>query len=441
MSGLSLMHARGLWLLLGVLPVVLLYILKTKRTRVRVSSTWLWLGGQKDLQARSPWKKLTREMTLLFELLALAALALALGAPACRGRSIVGQHVAIVVDLSASMQTVDDRTRRARIAEARDAARRLVDGLAAGSDAMLVGAGRDARVLFALGRDRNALRAAIDRAIAQEVEGDLASGVTLAIDRLRPLAGDRRVFVVTDGATARLETLRTGPIPMQLVRVGHAQDNAAIVRMDVRSARQGREGETVQAFALVANHGETARDVYVTARREGDTEIVASRRLTIEPHHREPVLLSFPAQASDVGRGLVVDLAPHDALAADDVAYGRIPPGAQLPVVLVSRAESPWIHRALTSDPFATLTSLSPDATEPPPADALVVYDGLCPAALPARNDVLVFAPPPGRCADVTVEGSVAAPYITSYANTDPRFRFLTMDGVHLASATPLRLG
>ena len=438
---MSLMHVKGLWLLLGILPIVLLYVLKTKRTKIRVPSTWLWLGGQKDLQARSPWKKLTREMTLLFELLALAALALALGAPACRGRTIVGQHVAIVLDLSASMQTRDDRTHHARIEDARATARRLVDQLGAGSDAMLVGAGRDARVLFALGRDRSALRSAIDHASAQEVEGDLGAGVTLAIDRLRPLAGERRVYIVTDGATARLDALHTGPIPLQLVTVGHPQDNVAIVRMDVRSARQGREAETVQAFALVANHGETPRDVYVTAHREGETEVVASRRLRIEPHQREPVLLAFPAVATDVGRGLVVDVSPHDALASDDVAYGRIPPGAQLPVVLVANGDSPWISRALASDPFVTLTRRATSATEPFPADALVVFEGVCPATLPAQNDVLVFAPPTGRCADTTVLDAVQGPSITSYTNTDERFRFLTMDGVHFASATPLRLG
>jgi hypothetical protein len=138
---------------------------------------------------------------------------------------------------------------------------------------------------------------------------------------------------------------------------------------------------------------------------------------------------------------VVVDVSPHDALAVDDVAYGRIPPGAQLPVVLVARGESQWIGRALSSDPYVSLTRLAPDSTEVPALDALVVYDGICPATFPARNDVLIFAPPAGRCADVTVEAPVEAPSITSYTNTDPRFRFLTMDGVHIAAATPLRLG
>ena len=41
---------------------------------------------------------------------------------------------------------------------------------------------------------------------------------------------------------------------------------------------------------------------------------------------REPVVLNFPLGATDVGRGLVVELSPRDALAVDDVA--RLPGAA-----------------------------------------------------------------------------------------------------------------
>jgi hypothetical protein len=209
----------------------------------------------------------------------------------------------------------------------------------------------------------------------------------------------------------------------------------------MRTARQGRQPETVQVFALIANHGEHPRDVYVTVRREGDADVVASRRLRVDPGAREPVILSFPLAPGDVGRGVVLDLDPHDALATDDVAYGRIPPGAQLPVVLVMRGESPWVQRALESDPDVRLTPLPADQLATAPPGALLVLHGLCPDPLPAGHDVLVFAPPAGRCSDVTVGASVEAPSITSYQHTDARFRFLTMDGVHIADGTPLQLG
>ncbi len=439
---MRLMHLPGLWLLLGLVPIVLLYVLKTRRIRMRVPSTWLWMSAQRDLQARTPFKRLQRELPLFLELLALALLALAISAPACRGRSLVGEHVAIVLDVSASMSARDERTGRRMIDDARIAARRIVDSLAFGSDAMLVTSGRDARVLFALGRDRGALRRGIDRANALDVEGDLTSAVALALDRLRPLSGTRRVIVVTDGATARVDELPSGAIPVQLVTVGRPLDNVAIVRTDVRAARQaGSEGDTVQAFALVANFGARAREVFVTARREHQTEVLASRRIRLEPGRREAMTLSFPLGVEDIGSGLLIEVEPRDAMPLDDIAYGRIPSGSVLPVFLVARGDAPWVRRALQADPSVVLTALTPDEPLRPTDGALVVFHGLCPSALPPRNDVVVFAPPPGRCADVTVGPAIDAPEITSYVNTDARFRFLTMDGVHLVRATPLALG
>ena len=42
MGGLSLLAPKGLWLLGLLAPLVVLYILKIRRQRRRVASTWLW---------------------------------------------------------------------------------------------------------------------------------------------------------------------------------------------------------------------------------------------------------------------------------------------------------------------------------------------------------------------------------------------------------------
>src|SRR5450432_4303229 len=100
---IELKAASGLWLLGLLVPLVLLYVLKIRRQRVTVSSTWLWAAAARDLAAKSPFKRLVPQVPLALELLALALLALALARPATRGGQISADHVAIVVDTSASM--------------------------------------------------------------------------------------------------------------------------------------------------------------------------------------------------------------------------------------------------------------------------------------------------------------------------------------------------
>lgn len=135
----------GLWLLGLLVPLVLLYILKVRRQRLRVASTWLWAQAQRDLMAKSPFKRLIMQVPLVLQALALILLALALARPATRGGAIIGDHVAIIVDTSASMgaKTADGTT---RMEAARAAAKNVIAALGPGADAMLVEAGSDANI-------------------------------------------------------------------------------------------------------------------------------------------------------------------------------------------------------------------------------------------------------------------------------------------------------
>jgi hypothetical protein len=55
---LELLNPSGLWMLSALVPLVILYILKVQRQRLKVPSTWLWAAAQRDLLARSPFKRL-----------------------------------------------------------------------------------------------------------------------------------------------------------------------------------------------------------------------------------------------------------------------------------------------------------------------------------------------------------------------------------------------
>lgn len=442
MGGLHFGDPKGLLLLAGLIPLVVLYVLKIKRRRQRVSSTWLWATAQRDLLAKHPFRKLVPELPLLLEILALAALALALSRPSTRGGAIDGDHVAIVLDTSASMATRvgGPAGPSTRMDAARRAAAGVVSQLAPGADAIVIEAARDARVVAPLDRDPRRLQSAIAAVVAREVEGDLAAAVALAADRLRSLGGRQHIVVVTDGALASDDPLVVSGIPTEVLQVGDEEDNAAIVRIDVRSGQDaGSHHEQVQVFAMVQSFASRPREAYVTLSLEGRVEPVASRRLLLQPADKLPVVLTFEPRAEDHGLGLLVQLAPGDAEPADDVAYGRVPASLRMPVVVASDAAYSWTTRAIEADPNVDLQRLSIGqlATVNVDPDALVIVEGGCPAALPGR-DALVLAPRGGSCFGVDVGAPVDNPPITSWETGDARLRFLTLDGVHVAKALGL---
>jgi hypothetical protein len=445
---IELIAPAGLALLALLVPLVVLYILKVRRKRLRVASTWLWAVAQRDLMARAPFKRLLVQLPLILQALAVFALGLALARPATRSREVLGDHVAIIVDTSASMSALSPKPGGrpeetvARIELAKAKARELVASLRPSSDAMILEAGREATVVSPLERDTRRIQRAIDRLAVRDLEGDLGPAIALAADRLRQLGGSSRIVVVTDGHLARRGALSAAAIPIEVMIVGAPVDNAAIVRVDVRSGvAQLDAREEVQAFVVVANYGRAPRDVFVTMREDNASDVLASRRVLVAPGEKQPTVLTFHPTPGDYRRGLIIEITPHDDMSIDDVAYARVPAGDTLPVYLVSPdgKPSPWLARAFAADRGAAVhvAALSELETKRIAPDALVVVQGACPAELPG-GDLLIVAPPMGSCFGTRVGALIEHPLMTSWATGDPRMRFLTLDGVHVARANAL---
>ncbi len=433
---LELKAPSGLWLLGLLLPLLLLYVLKIRRQRVTVSSTWLWAAAARDLAAKSPFKRLVARVPLLLELLALCMLALSLARPASRGGHIAGDHVAIVLDTSASMGTIEPDG-RSRMAHARDAASSVIAALAPGAEAVIVEAGRDAHVVSPMDSDRRRLEASVAKLEASDAEGRMTQAIATASSQLRPYERGARLVVVSDGALADRDAFASSNLPLELVRVGSPVENAAIVRLDIGSSEDPlTHRERMQAFAMVQNYGQKPRSLYVTLSMRNVVQPLASRRIDLGPGERSPVVLGFEPAPGDVGAGLIVELSPHDALASDDRAYGRVPSSAKLQVIMAPPKGNAWVARALASDPNVELlgSSLSGLPNAGVAADALIVLNGACPVNAPG-GDLLILDPPPGPCGTSVVGSQIEVPAVTSWVEVDPRLRFLSLDGVELRSA------
>lgn len=432
----ALGNPQGLWALGLLVPLVALYVLKIRRQRVTVASTWLWQAAARDMLARSPWQRLRGRLLLFLEGLALTALAVALARPALSGSSITSEHLALIIDASASM--LADSGGEPRFAAAKASAERVLAALAPGADVLLIEAGAEPRVVGPADRDLSRLRARLRAMQARGVEGHLERAIVLANDQLSQRAGSRRIVVISDdGGLA--EPLPQTRVPVSVVRVGQPVDNAGIVRLDVgRAAEPGGTNarERVEVFAEVASFGKSARDVFVTLKQRNSPTLLASRKLRLEPGQKAPVVLGFEAAPADTGTGLVVELSPHDALAIDDSAYGRVPPSRRLTAIASPAHQSPWFERALLADPDLELLGvpLAELGTSGIGDDALVVVSGACPADLPGA-DFVILNPPPGACRGAVVGQALEAPVVTSWDRSDPRLRFITLDGVSIARA------
>src|SRR5436189_6313199 len=106
----------GAGLLLAVLAT---YLLRPRRPARRISSTFLWLAALNDLQAAKPWRRVPPSVILLLQLLAVAAISLALARPLVLSAESSGPYSVALLDGSASMQATDVPPSRLEAATAR----------------------------------------------------------------------------------------------------------------------------------------------------------------------------------------------------------------------------------------------------------------------------------------------------------------------------------
>jgi hypothetical protein len=442
------------WLGLTV-PLLLLYVLKRRRQVRVVGSTLLWEQALRDLRAERPWRRLIPQVSLLLQLLALVAGALALARPVGAGTAPAGARVAVVIDASASMAARDPGAQRSRHAEAVARARALVRHLPPGGEALVVEAATPPVVVAPATADATALERALSGLRVRGGRADLTAALALAAERLRGARPGSRVVLYTDAAEDAEVSLDTRGVPVEVRRVGGEQaTNSGIVAVDVRPRPEEGAPDRCEIFVRVAHHGPRPADLFVTASVDG-RGLVASRRITVRPDAAEAVVLVADLAPDEAARAPVVTVAlaaaighpeasTGDALALDDIAVVPSPGARRLPVFAVGDPPAP-VMRALRADSEVDLytTSLERLAARPadaPPLDGLFVYTGRTPPDLPV-GDAVAFAPLEATAFGVELGPEVVAPRIVSWDENDLRLRFVTFSDVHLDRARTVRGG
>jgi hypothetical protein len=106
---MTLLAPWALWLLALGGAVIALYLLKIKRRAATVPALDFWLQLAGRTKVHSLWDRLKRLLSMLLWLVVVACLALAVGNPLLSLGSIKPRAIAVVIDNSASMQTLESQ--------------------------------------------------------------------------------------------------------------------------------------------------------------------------------------------------------------------------------------------------------------------------------------------------------------------------------------------
>jgi hypothetical protein len=453
-------------------PLVLLYFLKLKRREAPVSSTLLWKRAVQDLQVNSPFQRLRNNLLLILQLLLLALVLLALTEPIWKNVEARDNRLVLVVDRSASMQTIE-AAGRTRLELAKEAARQIVEDMGAHDEIMVIAFADRASVVCSFTNDKGLLERRIDAIEPTDGTSRLQDAMTLAEAHSTPVGEDigittnpwapAHLVLISDGRVADASEMVLRRATMEYIRVGEATDNVGVVSMDVR--RNHEQPEIVNIVARVRNLGTTPAQRDVSVSIDG---VVKSVRGTGElapnvvehpkgvggeteflsdlPPEGSEVVTSFEIPHPTAGR-IELSLSGSDALPADDRAFGTVEAPRPVSTLLVTPGNY-FLKLALASLPGKPPDIVSPEQYEKMPDDQLleagrlkydlVVFDAHSTDRLPPGNYMFFGGIP--EIPDVKITGRVENELIVDWDSTHPVLRHVEVELIHVFAWNRLEL-
>ena len=168
------------FLLLLLIPVIVMYFLKLKRSRQEIPSLLLWQQVIADQRVNAPFQKFRRNLLLWLQLLLLTLLALAAAQPFIRGRDSLAKNLPILIDCSASMGAIDAGTKKTRLELAKDQIRPIIDNMLPDQRIILIEVHNTAKQLTELTNNKTELKQALDQLEVVDVGSRLEDALAQA---------------------------------------------------------------------------------------------------------------------------------------------------------------------------------------------------------------------------------------------------------------------
>ena len=399
------------------LPLLLIpYLIRHKPRRIVFSSLLLFTEPSTRSGGR-PLGRLRLPLIFFLQLLLLTLLILALGEPVFSVRT---SNIAIVLDNSASMQTLEGQ--RTRFALAQEKARGLLADLGP--------TGRVDLYLTVPGLEkvRSATFTPIEaaRALVGLTPYDLADAPIDYQSSLSQLAKERkydRLFLITDHpAAGQTDTLR-------VITVGQPRDNFAVSSFGV--SHGSLAGTRLEATAEVASYSTKDERVKIELRAGGT--VISSRELFVPAG--KTAQATFSGISAYPSYEVAID-AP-DALSLDNRRFAVPPEAKSLRILGIS--PRPQALSSLRSIATVRLDVIAPQEYNKIDRSGygLEIFHYTAPPVLP-ENPAL-FIMPPDNNPMVDLEQPVSRPIISSWSEPHPLTRYVNFALFRPGFARPLR--
>ncbi|MCP4254140.1 MAG: VWA domain-containing protein [Candidatus Scalindua sp.] len=305
--------------------VVFLYIFNKKKNVVHVSSLIPW-GILKEDSVRSKVFKI--DLLFVLQTLLILLLIFFLAKPYLKSSiiNISGKNVVLVVDSSASMQTVEDN--ETRFDKARSQALKMIGKLGQEDKMMVISSNYSSRVVSDFTDDKAKLNKTITDLMPKDTGTNLDEGVSLGVSFLKN-AERGEMYVLTDRSASSINftNLKSGNI--KFITFGEESANVAVTSLDVYQDmfKDYRERE---AYVTIENYANDSKTVELNVLL--NDEIIMEEELELAGNEQKTISV-MNLNAPGI---LKASIQTDDSLLVDNTAYAIINEIKPINILLVS---------------------------------------------------------------------------------------------------------
>ena len=456
---MNFLSPASLFLFSLAVPIVALYILRLRRRREPISTLMFWEELFREQQTTSLFQRLKHLLSLLLQLLFLALLVFAIAQPQFAFITKSAQQLVVIIDQSASMNTIEKPDGLTRLEFAKQHAIRTVEGLRFMDEMTVISSHKRPVIHSPFTNHQKSLRAAIDRIQPTDISTNLAPAIDLAhaIAETKP---NPKIIVFSDFQSIP-ETLLVKlnneaqqdadpaksdqGIEYRLIRVGKASENVGITQFRVRkSLANAFDYETLLS---VTNTSEEEQQFNVEL--YFNENLFDVRPYTLAPGETKSEIFS---NFSFEGGKLKAILDVNDVLPTDNIAYATLPKRELIPVLLVTDG-NPFLEKAIAVDEKLKLRIVTPTVYESnmflenrsrqdAPNYQVIIYDRYSPVTLGDGNYMFIYppaAPLSSESANTELPWKIGealqTPIITEWERDHPILRHVHLENVQIGEA------
>nr|WP_300003807.1 BatA and WFA domain-containing protein [Tissierella sp.] len=392
--------------ILGLVPLLLMYLLKKQHEDVTLSSNYLWNRMLKDIEANKPWQKLRNNLLMILQILVFSLLVLGLARPILSRGNISSDNLIIILDNSASMKS-QDLAGKSRFDKAKSEIEDLIKNTKGETKISLVSMDTKPELWINNSSDKGLLKKTLDGIGVNDSSDKLGDTISMVKALVKEMAS-YDIILFTD------KVVQTDMEHFQVNIINEKRPNLSVDNIAYSPGETG-----ITALTTLTNHSDSQESFDLLI--YGDEVILDVQEISLEAKESRDVYFENLSKALNI---LKVEIDLEDSLETDNTRYAVVNSEPIKKVLIVSEGGNIFLEKAIGVTENIEVFKFDEKPSNDLKGYDAYIFDGVLPDVLPKDGNIVMFNPNSNSLFKVSTpkqEGNISL-------IDDELFRYVSLD-------------